>query len=127
MGFKINKELYPNGQDFPDIAASHTKMKIAYIAHPVSGDLKGNLEKIRLIVRTINLNEPNVLPFAPYWLDCHALDDSNLKERERGIKNDHELFRRSFIDEVWVYGISPGVLIEIDLANELHIPVIYKA
>jgi hypothetical protein len=103
-------------------------MKIVYIAHPISGDVKGNLEKIRLILREINLTEPDVLPFAHYWVDCHALDDTVLAERERGIKNDVELIKRDFIDEIWLYGdrISNGMNAEVMLAFRLHIPVVPK-
>lgn len=101
-------------------------MKIVYIAHPISGDITGNLEKIRLIVRNINLDHSDIVPFAPYWVDCHALDDTVPAERERGIKNDIYFFHRSVIDEVWLFGdrISNGMQAEIDLANQLGIPVI---
>lgn len=101
-------------------------MKIVYIAHPISGDIKGNLEKIRLICREINLTRPDVVPFAPYWFDCHALDDTVPAERDRGIKNDHEFLTRGFIDEMWLYGdrISFGMSCEVKLAREQNIPVI---
>jgi hypothetical protein len=101
-------------------------MKIVYIAHPISGDIKGNLEKIRQIVREINLNEPDVVPFAPYWIDCHALDDTIPAERERGIKNDHEFLTRGFIDEMWLFGdrISNGMSHEVAIALKQRIPVI---
>ena len=102
------------------------KIKIVYICHPISGDIKGNLEKIRLIVREINLTEPDVVPFAPYWLDCFALDDNIPAERERGIKNDHELFNRKFIDELWLFGdrLSNGMKAEMQLAISLGIKVV---
>lgn len=100
-------------------------MKVAYIAHPISGDVEGNIIKILDIVRSINLLEPDVVPFAPYIVDCQALDDATPKERERGIKNDIALFRKGFIDEVRLYGdrISNGMKHEIDLAMELGIMV----
>lgn len=103
-------------------------MKIVYIAHPISGDIKGNLEKIRLIVREINLTMPEVVPFVPYWLDCHALDDTNPAERERGIKNDIALFKSGCIDEVWLMGnrLSSGMIAEKNLAEELGIKVVDK-
>lgn len=99
-------------------------MRVAYIAHPISGDIEGNLEKVRLIGRQINLNEPDVVPFAPYWFDCHCLDDNNADERARGIKNDHHLFR--FVDELRLYGdrISAGMRGEIELAQELGIDIV---
>ena len=102
-------------------------MKIAYIAHPISGDVPGNLEKIRQIVRRINLEEPRVVPFAPYWVDCHALVDTVPAERVRGIKNNYEYFRRGVIDELRVYGdkISPGIQGEIDAARKHNIPIVY--
>lgn len=103
-------------------------MKVIYIAHPISGDVKGNLEKIRLIAREINLTDPDIVPFAPYWFDCHVLDDTNPEERTRGIKNDIEFFRRGIIDEVWLYGdrISQGMAEEVSLADSLGIPVVFK-
>jgi len=103
-------------------------MKIVYIAHPISGDVAGNLEKIGQIVREINLTERNVVPFAPYWLDCHALDDTIPAERERGIRNDQELITRC-VDEVWCYGdrISNGMKAEIELAQWLGKAVVFKS
>jgi len=101
-------------------------MKICYIAHPISGDIKGNLEKIRKIARQINLEEPDTVPFAHYYLDCFALNDDVPEERERGIKNDIELMKRGFIDEVRLYGdkVSKGMAAEMLLAKELGILVV---
>lgn len=101
-------------------------MKIAYIAHPISGDIAGNLKKIEAIGREINLTEPDVVPFAPYFFDCHTLNDEIPKERERGIKNDIALMKKGFIDELRLYGnrISEGMKAEINLAHGLGILVI---
>lgn len=103
-------------------------MRIIYIAHPISGDIQGNLNKVLEIVRELNLTEDEIVPFAPYWMDCHALDDNDPVQRERGIKNDHALFNKKFIDEVWLYGdrISNGMKAEIELARSLGIPVVPK-
>jgi len=103
-------------------------MKIVYIAHPLSGDIEGNLKKVIAIIRHINMTEPEVVPFAHYFVDCYALDDTILEERNRGIKNDIALLKAGFINEVWLYGdrISNGMQHEIDLAGELNIPVISK-
>lgn len=102
------------------------QMKIAYIAHPVGGDVSGNIEKIKAIGRQINKNEPNVVPFAPYFFDLFTLDDADFYERERGIRNDTELFNRGFIDEVRLYGnrLSAGMKFEILQALKLGIPVV---
>lgn len=81
---------------------------------------------IKEIVRGINLQMPDVLPFAHYVVDCESLDDTISEERERGIKNDIALLRAGFINEMWLYGskISNGMRAEIKLAKELGIPVI---
>lgn len=104
-------------------------MKIVYIAHPIGGDVRNNLEKIIGIIREINLNTPNVVPFAHYWVDCHALNDDIPEERQRGINNAMELFSRKFIDELWLYGdrISNGMLAEIEACDRLNIPVVFKS
>jgi len=101
-------------------------MKIAYIAHPISGDIEGNLKKIESIGREINLKELEVIPFAPYYFDCHCLDDDIEEERERGIKNDIALFKKGFIDELRLYGdrISKGMEHEIKLCWELKIMIV---
>lgn len=90
--------------------------------------MKKNLERIRLIVRDINLTCPDVVPFAPYWLDCHALHDDDPQERARGFKNNTAILSRGVVDELWVYAdrISNGMWSEIHLAQSLNIPVIAK-
>jgi len=104
-------------------------MKIAYIAHPISGDIKNNLQKIIDIIREINITQTDVVPFAHYWVDCHALDDDKPSERQRGINNDLEFFSRGFIDELWLYGdkLSNGMLAEIDICRGLNIPIVAKS
>lgn len=104
-------------------------MKIVYIAHPIGGNVKRNLQRIEDIVRHINIKTKDVIPFAPYWLDCHALDDAIREERERGIRNNAEYFKRKVFDELWLFGdrISEGMKHEIELAESLGIPVVCKS
>lgn len=99
-------------------------MRIAYIAHPVAGDPK-NLDRIIRIAEKINREEPQVVPFVPYYIDLLTLDDNDPKDRTKGIRNDTELIRRKFIDEIRLYGdrISNGMMAEIRLARELGIPI----
>ena len=101
-------------------------MKIAYIAHPISGDVEGNIKKIIAIVKSINLIEENVVPFVPYLADLYALNDNDPKERTRSIKNDNALFFSKVIDEVRLYRskISEGMTNEINLARSLNIPIV---
>ena len=104
-------------------------MKIVYIAHPVSGNIKENVDRIISIVRFINLTMPDIIPFAPYIVDCLALDDINELERDRGIKNDVALLKAGFISEMWLYGdrISVGMKNEIEIAKKMKIKVVSKS
>jgi hypothetical protein len=104
-------------------------MKIVYIAHPISGDVEGNIKKILAIIREINLTMPDVIPIAPYIVECQALDDNNPEERKRGIANNFQYFRRRIMDEVWLYGprISSGMSDEWDLCEIYNIPVWSKS
>lgn len=107
------------------ISPNYRNMKIAYIAHPVGGDVDGNIKKIIAIIRKINLSENDTVPFAPYLSDLFALDDNTPHERERGIRNDHEFFERNTMDELRLYGdrISYGMLAEIKQALNFDIPI----
>lgn len=101
-------------------------MKIAFIAHQLSGDIEGNLKKITEICRKINLEEPDTVPFAPYFSDLYSLDDNIPEERARGIRNDMEFFERHVIDELRLYGdrVSSGMADEILIALREQIEII---
>lgn len=103
-------------------------MKIVYIAHPISGDVQGNIERIVKIIERINVMEPGIVPFAPYLGDCMAVRDDDPEMRRRGIQNNHELILRGFIDEIWLFGdkISKGMWDEAYLAFHNGIAVIPK-
>lgn len=100
-------------------------MIIAYIAHPISGDIEANLADLRRIVRKINLEYPDVVPFVPYYADIVSLDDTLPEERARGIKNDLEIISRGIPDELWLTGgrVSKGMTAEWDMAVKFGIPV----
>lgn len=100
-------------------------MRIVYIAHPISGDVEGNLADIKRIVRKINLEQPDTVPFVPYYSDVVSLDDSHPLERARGIKNDTEILKRQIPDELWLTGdrISSGMEAEREIADNYGIPV----
>ena len=101
------------------------QMKIAYIAHPVGGDVMNNLSRIGKFVREINLKEPNVVPFVPYFADCMFLSDDVRFERERGLQNDIQILARFDIDEMRLYGdrISLGMEREIRAAKSRGIKI----
>lgn len=101
-------------------------MKIAYIAHPIGGDVSGNIAKIISIIRKINLEEPETIPFASYIADIYALDDNIPEERTRGMKNSMTLLTAGFVTELRLYGnkISSGMQEEVALAKQHQIPIV---
>lgn len=101
-------------------------MMIAYIAHPINGDVQGNIKKIIKIIQTIYATEPDVVPFVPYLGDVMALNDDDWEMRQRGIKNNKELFIKTDINEVRLYGdrISDGMMEEIRDALTYNIRII---
>lgn len=114
-------------------------MKIIYIAHPIGaidpvnyGDAKrqvsDNLKSVADIVKFINITYPDIVPLAPYYLDCIVLDDSDPVQRQRGINNDIAILKSGAIKEIWLYGdrISKGMKAEIILGLELGIKVVAK-
>lgn len=100
--------------------------KIAYIAHPVGGDVKNNMAEIAKIGRLINTLEPDVIPFAPYYFDLFCLNDHVPEERAKGLANGVVVFERRMITELRLYGsrISEGMKLEIELAGKYGIPII---
>ncbi len=112
-------------------------MKIVYIAHPVGAvdpvsnfdafkQVHANITAIKRIIRELNLQHDDIVPFAPYVVDCMAMSDWIPEERARGIKNNIALLKSGVVKEIWLYGdrISPGMIQEINLADALGIPVI---
>lgn len=101
-------------------------MTIAYISHPIGGAIEQNLADLRRVIRRINLERLDVVPFAPYVADVVSLDDNVHQERMRGIANNRAILRSGIVHEVWLTGdrISAGMCHEMEMALELGIPVI---
>jgi hypothetical protein len=101
-------------------------MKIVYIAHPISGDVQGNVAKILQIIKRINLGTLDIVPFVPYLSDVLSLDDNIKEQRLRGILNDTHILKSKVVDELWFDDsrISKGVAAEMLLCQKLGIPTI---
>ncbi|WP_231464762.1 helix-turn-helix domain-containing protein [Pedobacter sp. Leaf132] len=100
-------------------------MKVAYIAHPIGGNVNFNIREVIKHVGDINRSEPDIVPFAPYIVDCMALNDDKPEERERGFKNNYHYFESGFVQELRLYGthVSAGMLEEIAWAGKFGIEV----
>ena len=101
-------------------------MTIAYIAHPIGGDVNANVLDLLRIIRKINLTQPNVIPYCPYLSDVLALRDHIPAERKRGLANGRAMVVKA--DQLWLTGnrISQGMEGEVAVAAANNIPVINK-
>ena len=99
--------------------------KVVFISHPLKGDVEGNTNKVKEICRNI-MFEGVVIPLATHLLFPTVMNDDIPEERRNGLNGTLEVLKRA--DEVWVYGdrISEGMKEEIELAEKINIPVVFK-
>lgn len=92
-------------------------MIVAYIAHPISGDVARNIRKVETILEYLHKQRGEVWPLAPYLDACRYLDNSLEEDRARAFLANEQYFREGFIDELWICGdVSPGVRVEAEWA-----------
>lgn len=100
-----------------------SRRKLVFVAHPLSGDVTGNLILAKTWLRWLINENPDCsfcLGWAPY---CEVLDDDDPEHRERGIRDGMEMLSRC--DELWMVGsrLSNGMADERDKAIALGLPV----
>lgn len=108
-----------------------SRKRIAYLAHPVAGDIEGNITSILSILREIRLNASSrpewqdIIPVAPYIVALQYLSDDEPGERLLGMEENAAYFESGFIDGLILAGpaISSGMRAEVGLAHSLGIPV----
>lgn len=102
-------------------------MKYVYICHPLRGDVEGNLEKVKNIVREVCCEE--IVAFAPHLAFAPVFADHIPEQRARGISTDLALLRSGKIDELWVYGeqLTEGMKFELEVCLEHNIPIRCKS
>ena len=100
--------------------------KTVFIAHPMTGDIEGNTEKVVKICRAIHSRE--IIPIFPSFTTRRYLTPEP-GDRVLAVLHIQEYFRRQMIDELWLYGdgITPGMWREVALAQEHNVPVVAKS
>lgn len=95
--------------------------KVVYICHPFKDNMEENREKVRGICEAV---KHDVVPLAPHLLLPHYMEEAT----ERVLALEHGLKLVSKSDELWVMTkrITEGMKLEIEEAEGLKIPVIYK-
>lgn len=92
-------------------------MKLVYLAHPLSGDIPGNLAEAKRWARWIYDHFDDVAVVAPWILDAEILDDTNPAHRASGLAHGRAVVVRC--DEMWCFGprVSGGMAAEIAAAT----------
>lgn len=88
-------------------------MQVAYIGHPLGGDVAGNINKARQWLRYLIDTQPDIA-FCINWLAyCDVLDDDNADHRNRGLRDALALADRC--DGIVLCGshVSPGMELEL--------------
>jgi len=98
-------------------------MRVVYMAHPLSGDVEGNIRRAKQMLRDLEEKHPDVAIVATWITECEVWDDSNPEHREAGLRRDLAVIAKC--DELWLTGpeISAGMMREAAKATELGIPV----
>lgn len=96
-------------------------MRVVYLAHPVAGDVPGNLARAKRWLRWVE-ERHSVAVCAPWITACEVWDDADPEQREAGMQRNFAVLARCH--EIWLVGgrISPGMARERDFAELLEIP-----
>lgn len=130
--------MYRNNEHYPDptfgAAYANIKKEIArnngelfmpwvYIASPLRGDMKKNIENAKRYSRFAI--KKNTVPMCPHIYFTQFLNDDNEVERRIGLILRLQMLKRC--KEMWVFGdiISEGMANEIRIAEKRNIPVRY--
>ncbi|MBR9691912.1 hypothetical protein GOV06_03935 [Candidatus Woesearchaeota archaeon] len=99
--------------------------KLVYVAHPIGGNVKENINSVLRILREIHTSNLDVIPFAPYLAALQYLRDDVAEEKKLGMFVNRLFFEKKVMDEVWLAGpkISEGMKQEIKLSLANKIPV----
>jgi hypothetical protein len=101
-----------------------TRRPVAYVAHPIGGDVAGNLARALRWLRWLIDRHPTMAFSVPWHPYCLALDNQNNAHRARGIEDDLAVLARCEVIVLVGGRLSPGMSIELDRARVLGLEVI---
>lgn len=104
-------------------------MKVVYLIHPIDtvGEIENNIISLSQIIKKINLNRPDIIPFCPYFADVSILDMNNKEHLNRAGNNDIEICHRMKFDEIWIVGdyhMKKHKQIMFNMARQFNVPVV---
>ncbi len=97
--------------------------KLVFLAHPVGGDVSGNIERGLAALKAYELANPGVAIVAPWISSCMRWSDSSPDQRSAQLERGLRTLERC--DELYLCGplVSPGMQEEINYARSLGIPI----
>jgi hypothetical protein len=97
--------------------------RVAYIAHPVSGDVEENLARARRWFQWLWYRYPDLALCLPYLAPCEIFEPDDEAATRRGVQDDLAILARS--DVIILVGghLSPGMA-ELALAQRLGLSVL---
>jgi len=111
------------------------RTQLVYICHPLTEDVEGNVEKVKLICKALlqaqrdtwgEDGEIDICPVAPQLMLPYGLDAASKLDNEFALRQCLNLL--AACDELWVYGdrCTAGMRAEIEFASENNIPVCWQ-
>jgi len=98
-------------------------IKLIYVCSALRGDIERNSSRANGYCRFVA--KQGVIPLAPHVIFTQFLDENILEERQLGMHMGLDLMYRCV--EIWIFGskISTGMMVEIEVAERLGIPIQY--
>ena len=92
--------------------------RVVYMAHPVSGDVEGNLRRAKQWLRWYEEQNPTSAVVANWITECEVWDDSNPAHRAAGLERDIAVLKRC--DAIVLVGgrVSSGMAGEVAIAEK---------
>lgn len=91
-------------------------MKLAFIAHPLRGDIDNNLDSVRDWYRFFTDRVHDTLFLTQWVIDCEVYDDSDEGQRRAGIDRNLALLEKCDALYLVGSGITPGMQEEMSVA-----------
>lgn len=98
------------------------KLKIIYMAHPLAGDVEGNINRAKCWMRWIEEKHTDSAVSAGWILDAEIWGDE-AEHRAAGLRRD--LARLERCDELWLVGpsLTPGMALEQEHAKKVGLRI----
>ncbi len=129
---RVSKSGDADERDEEPLLNEETPSKLIYVCSPYNPRIADEAATRRLMAKNLHnaelfsraVAEQGATPIAPHLLFTRFMDDTDPAERDLGLKMAKQLLR--FCDELRVFGdmITEGMRSEINLAKELHIPIV---